>query len=602
MSANCDNYFTDVVLLLNFNGEDGDTTTVDSSQYANAVNFAQAGATLTTSLASPVGATTVAYFDHVGAANENSGFAAVPVAENDPLDMSNVAEWTIECWGYIPTAVGATSVIFVWVGDANTGGNVQISATASGSSPFITAVIGGAATGIIDVPNYSASPGDLFDTWFHIALVKNSAGGGNDQYQLFVNGVGQGYTSGTIHGPYTPWAGNFVAAGSYNGSYSPSLVAEGTQYSSGVRVTSGVARYTSNFTPPTMPFPLYSCYVPPVPDVIGESISVATANIEAAGFIVGSVGYLPDVLVNKNNVLEQAPSGGVYAAPGSPVNLVLSSGRAGLFVPLLLDLSFADAIESLTTIGLVVGAIGYQPSNLVPVGEVMLQNPTAGTPVAYGSLVSFVISTGPASSSTAFNVEATVISQYANSPTLTQLIMNLSEYFDQSTNFANFYSYIWNIDTAVGFGLDIWGKIVGVSRLLLIPNTTDYVGFDNSATPPPDWQTMGSSQPPYNDPPVGGAMYTGYNATTAYLLPDDAYRQLILAKAFANICTTTAPAINQILQNLFGTGNAWVLNTGVMSISYNLNFTPSAIQLAILEQSGVIPTPPGVSFVVNTDV
>jgi hypothetical protein len=97
-------------------------------------------------------------------------------------------------------------------------------------------------------------------------------------------------------------------------------------------------------------------------------------------------------------------------------------------------------------------------------------------------------------------------------------------------------------------------------------------------------------------------MYTGNNATQTYLLGDDAYRQLILAKAFANITTTTAPAINQILQNLYGPGSAWVLNTGPMAISYNLSFTPTAIQLAILEQSGVIPTPPGVSVVINTNV
>jgi hypothetical protein len=208
------------------------------------------------------------------------------------------------------------------------------------------------------------------------------------------------------------------------------------------------------------------------------------------------------------------------------------------------------------------------------------------------------LSLGTPLTGTAFDFEATVISQYANSPTIIQLVQNLNSYIDQSANFAEFFNYVWNVDTAVGFGLNIWGKIVGVSRLLHIPNTTDYVGFDNSATPPPDWQTMGSNQPP--QPAVGGAMYTGYNATQAYLLDDDAYRQLILAKAFANICTTTAPAINTILQNLYGPGTAWVLNTGPMMISYNLNFTPSGIQLAILEQSGVIPTPPGVAVTIVT--
>jgi hypothetical protein len=45
-----------------------------------------------------------------------------------------------------------------------------------------------------------------------------------------------------------------------------------------------------------------------------------------------------------------------------------------------------------------------------------------------------------------------------------------------------------------------------------------------------------------------------------------------------------------------------VLNTGPMSISYNLTFTPTPIQLAILQQSGVLPTPPGVAVTINTGV
>lgn len=340
-----------------------------------------------------------------------------------------------------------------------------------------------------------------------------------------------------------------------------------------------------------------------VPNIVNTSVAVVAPGIlAAAGFVLGAITYEASGTIITGNVIRQSPAAGSLAGDGSAVNVVVSSGLPALTVPDIFGLSEADAINAIESAGLTVGGIGSAPSDFVPPNLVQLQNPRAGTSVAVGSLVSFVLSLGVLAVGTEFDFEATVISQYANSPTIMQLVQNLNQYFDQSTNFANFFNYVWNVDTAVGFGLDIWGKIVGVSRLLNIPNSTDYVGFDNSATPPPDWQTMGSSAAPYNDPPVGGALYTGFNATTAYLLPDDAYRQLILAKAFANICTTTAPAINQILQNLYGPGAAWVLNEGPMAISYNLNFTPSAIQLAILEQSGVIPTPPAVSFVINTGV
>lgn len=330
-----------------------------------------------------------------------------------------------------------------------------------------------------------------------------------------------------------------------------------------------------------------------VPDVVNTSISVvAPAILAGAGFVVGTVGFAPNALIIAGNVISQSPAAGTSLATGEPVNLIVSSGLPPLTIPDLFGLDEADARLALTSLGLVVGAVGTAPSRFVAPGTVMTQNGSPGTPVASGTVVSFVLSTGTPLAGIKFDFEATVISQYANSPVILQLASNMNDYVDQSTNFANFFNYVWNVLTAVGFGLDIWGRIVGVSRLLHIPTTSDYVGFDNSATPPPDWQTMGSNQPP--QPAVGDQMYTGYNATQTYLLLDDAYRQLILAKAFANICTTTAPAINTILQNLYGKGSAWVLNTGVMTIEYHLNFVPSAIQLAILEQSGVIPTPPGV--------
>jgi len=342
-----------------------------------------------------------------------------------------------------------------------------------------------------------------------------------------------------------------------------------------------------------------------VPSVVNTAVAVVAPGIlAAAGFVLGTQTTVPSGTIIAGNIISQTPAAGSYADVGSAVNVVVSSGLPPLTVPDLFGLSEIEAITLLLSLGLVPGAISSAPSQFVPAGEVQAQSVSAGQAVAVGTIVGFVLSLGTPAVGTLFDFEATVISQYANSPTILQLANNLNQYIDQSTNFANFYNYVWNVDTAVGFGLDIWGVIVGVSRLLNIPTGVDYVGFYQSteSQPDQDWTPAGSDQPPYNNPPVGGAMYTGYNATTAYLLPDDAYRQLILAKAFANICTTTAPAINQILQNLYGPGAAFVLNTGPMAISYNLTFAPTAIQSAILSQSGVIPTPPGVAVTINTGV
>lgn len=183
------------------------------------------------------------------------------------------------------------------------------------------------------------------------------------------------------------------------------------------------------------------------------------------------------------------------------------------------------------------------------------------------------------------NVQQTIISQYANSPTMNRLIENMNEYLDPRVNMQKFYDFVWNVDTAEDWGLDIWGKIVGVSRILQIPGADPIVGFDN-ASDPKDWTPMSE-----------GRFAMEGETTTSYELPDDAYRVLVLAKALANIAATTAPALNQLLRNLFpGRGRAYVRDLGGMAMQFVFNFNLTTIEYAILTQSGVMPHPAGVFY------
>lgn len=188
------------------------------------------------------------------------------------------------------------------------------------------------------------------------------------------------------------------------------------------------------------------------------------------------------------------------------------------------------------------------------------------------------------------NVEKTIISQYANSPTLTQLIENMNAYIDPRANMLAFYNFVWNVDTAQGFGLDIWGRIVGVNRVIPIPGTAGSFGFDTSDFPF-DWENFGT----VGSPSVGGPFYGGEKNTGGFTLNDNSFRTLILTKALANISTTTAPALNQLIQNLFpGRGRAYVLDLGNMAMRYVFEFSLSTIEYAILANSGVLPHPAGV--------
>ncbi|KAG1253446.1 hypothetical protein G6F65_017465 [Rhizopus arrhizus] len=131
--------------------------------------------------------------------------------------------------------------------------------------------------------------------------------------------------------------------------------------------------------------------------------------------------------------------------------------------------------------------------------------------------------------------DRTVISQYANSPTLRQLIRNMDEYINPDADFDAFYDYVWNVETAQGFGLDIWGRIVGVGRMLTIPGNETFLGYNEAL----NWQ-------PFNQAPF----YMGTQATQTYRLADDAYRKLILVKALANISDCTSPSLNRLGSNL----------------------------------------------------
>jgi hypothetical protein len=182
------------------------------------------------------------------------------------------------------------------------------------------------------------------------------------------------------------------------------------------------------------------------------------------------------------------------------------------------------------------------------------------------------------------DVLRTVISQYANSPTLLQLIENFDQYIDPSADIDAFYNMVWNVDTAVGRGLDIWGKIVGLDhgRLLKIPAAELDLGFKEagiaSAT------SFGS-----------GVFYSGGTVTENYYLSDDAFRTLILVKAMANISDGSIPSYNQLLQNLFkGRGRCYVNDLGNMQMRYTFEFYLEPWEQAIITQSGALPRPTGV--------
>lgn len=192
---------------------------------------------------------------------------------------------------------------------------------------------------------------------------------------------------------------------------------------------------------------------------------------------------------------------------------------------------------------------------------------------------SFAIGVSPIGDVPAFDWWTTVISQYANSPILMQLVKNFFAYVDQTLNLQSFFDLIWNVDTAQGYGLDVWGRIVGVSRTLHLPNAVQNFGFQEASA-------FGFNQE---------AFYFGAPLTANFDLSDDAFRVLIFAKALSNISDGSIPSINQLLLNLFPhRGNCYVIDHGGMTMSYKFDFALSPAELTIIRDSGALPRPVGV--------
>lgn len=206
-----------------------------------------------------------------------------------------------------------------------------------------------------------------------------------------------------------------------------------------------------------------------------------------------------------------------------------------------------------------------------------------GTAPGSNAIGSFVIGVSPIGDIPPFDYWLTVISQYANSPILTQLITNMFQYVDQTQDMDAFYDMMFNVMTAQGYGLDVWGKIVGVTRVVPITVTDIFLGFEEAGTV----NAAGFNQAPF---------FTGVALTGNFYLADGPFRTLILAKALANISDGSIKAFNQMLLSLFPSrGNCYVTDGGDMTMTYTFVFALSAVELAIVENSGVLPKPVGVS-------
>lgn len=158
-----------------------------------------------------------------------------------------------------------------------------------------------------------------------------------------------------------------------------------------------------------------------------------------------------------------------------------------------------------------------------------------------------------------------ILSQYAASPRITNLIYSMRDSLSVDANKETLYENLLNIDTATGSSLDAWGNIVGITRNI-----------------------------PYN----GQYLY----------LDDDDFRKLIMLKAMSNIMDSTMATLNKLFHFLFPVYDCYVTQSNeyvqrengeyydrnAMNIRFVVNGTVTETEKAIFSYAGTLNKGAGV--------
>jgi hypothetical protein len=229
-AATLDQYYNSSSLLCHFDSLNAAGRFIDNSRN-NFVITSSGNVGLSTSQYKFGGAS--AYFDGTGdylSTNSSNNFAF------------GTGNFTVEFWIY-SSDVSSAQRGFLQTSD--TAGGLKTSYTTGiiilqGINGSTSPLNGGLGANVVGTWVGSSTAVISTNTWYHIALVRNSG-----TSTLYVNGtsVGSGTTTGNCSGTY-------LAIGGY---YDTSYLYQG--YIDELRITKGVARYTSNFTPPNAPFP-----------------------------------------------------------------------------------------------------------------------------------------------------------------------------------------------------------------------------------------------------------------------------------------------------------------------------------------------------------
>ena len=213
-----DVHFSKVTAMFNFDGSDGDTTTtgLDSSNKNLTVSYSSG--------------------DQLSNTQKKFGATSLYVADNVTLSSSDgfnmgTGDFTIEAWYYFTSFSNSFGHYDQWAGGSTGAGNVQMWNSTSAQGKIKWYYDGSS--------NFTSSTTMSTGQWYHVAYVRESG-----TLKIYFNGTVDSNTqsySGQLGKTGTLYFGDQHAGGGGAPQY----------YIDDLRVTKGLARYTSNFTAPT---------------------------------------------------------------------------------------------------------------------------------------------------------------------------------------------------------------------------------------------------------------------------------------------------------------------------------------------------------------
>ncbi len=133
-----------------------------------------------------------------------------------------------------------------------------------------------------------------------------------------------------------------------------------------------------------------------VPDVVGQSVTEATAAIEAAKLVVGSATTEKyDDSVPVGMVASTDPEIGTQVKPGTAITVYLSKGPKPVPIPDVAGKPVKQVTKQLEAAGLKVEIASQEHSMKIAKGDVISSNPKPGEVVPSGSTVQLIVSQGP---------------------------------------------------------------------------------------------------------------------------------------------------------------------------------------------------------------